>query len=205
MTEQEVMEAILAAGIPPLEALELDSPYQMVYNEVNRLMEKTGYPFSGPAFCAAEQGALVVGPEGQIHTCWDLVGMDGEAVGFTDPDSGMFLWNFNKAKWRLRTSDRMPECLRCPYVFHCRGGCAAEAKRITGSYFREFCGEYREIFAYTVSMAAGTKWEESGESELSVSLYGPLSRLTPAERAELMNTPSAGRTAEIARCAGLIP
>ena len=129
---------------------------------------------------------LCIGPDGLLYPCWDLVAMEEEAVGFTDPETGRFFFSFAKAKWRTRTSDLMKPCQSCPYVFICRGGCAPEAKRAHGSCFRENCGEIREIFAFVASRAAGKKWKETKEDELSVSLAGPLSRLTVQERETLM-------------------
>ena len=147
---------------------------------------KKEYPQLSPAYCGAEQGMLCIGPDGLLYPCWDLVAMEEEAVGFTDPETGRFFFSFAKAKWRTRTSDLMKPCQSCPYVFICRGGCAPEAKQAHGSCFRENCGEIREIFAFVASRAAGKKWKETKEDELSVSLAGPLSRLTVQERETLM-------------------
>lgn len=203
--EREVLDAIVATGIEPHDALKLQSQYAMAVNRLSEMMVEGRYPLAKASYCGAISGNLIVGPEGQLHTCWDLVGMDEESVGFTDVASGRFAYSFSKAKWRLRTSDRLERCLTCPYVFLCRGGCASEAKRTTGSYFQEHCGEFAEIFGYAVSRAMGRRWEESGEEELSVSLYGPLSRMMPEEREELTVTTSGKRVVELLRQVGLMP
>ena len=205
VSEQEVMDAIVAAGVEPYDALKLQSQYSIALNNLSDMMAEGRYPLAKVSYCGAISGGLIVGPTGQLHTCWDLVGMDEESVGFTDMASGRFAYNFSKAKWRLRTSDRLERCLTCPYVFLCRGGCAVEAKRTTGSYFQEHCGEFAEIFAYAVSREIGRRWEESEEDELSISLYGPLSRMTPEEREELTVTTSGKRIVELLRQVGMVP
>ena len=185
VTEQQVMNAILAAGIPPLEAIRKQSQYSMPMKGLGSALTKKDYPQLSPAYCGAEQGMLCIGPDGLLYSCWDLVAMEEEAIGFTDQETGSFFFSFAKAKWRTRTSDLMKPCRTCPYIFICRGGCAPEAYRTHGSYFRENCGEIREIFAFVAPRVAGKKWEETNEDELSVSLAGPLSRLTEKERETL--------------------
>ena len=131
-------------------------------------------------------------------------GVDSESIGFVGADRGKRSYSFNKPQWRLRTSDRMERCLACPYAFLCRGGCAADAKRESGSYFREHCGELAEIFAYAAPRVMGRRWEEDGEDELSASLHGPLSRMAREEREELMATDSGKRVVELLRQTGLM-
>ena len=129
-----------------------------------------------------------------------------------------FLWNFNKAKWRTRTVDLIPACQSCPYAFICRGGCASRSSNAHSDYFREFCGEIREIFAFTASRLAGQEWEKrraaaaAGEAsmdacagELTLSLAGPASRFTEAERAKIMETNSQKEMFDIVKGAAFFP
>ena len=205
VTEQQVMDAIIAAGIPPMDAIEKQSQYSMPMQGLYAAMKKDDFPNFSPAFCGSEQGMLVIGPDGLIYPCWDLVAMEEDAVGFTDEATGRFFFNFGKAKWRTRTSDLMKPCQTCPYIFICRGGCAPEAKRVHGSYFRENCGEAKEIFAFVAPRVVGAKWEETGEDELSISLAGPLARLTEAERETLMTATHEKEMFAIINEAGLLP
>ena len=205
VTEQQVLDAIVAAGIPPLDAIEKQSQYSMPMQGLYAAMKKEDFPSFSPAFCGSEQGMLAIGPDGLIYPCWDLVAMEEEAVGFIDEAAGRFFFNFGKAKWRTRTSDLMKPCQTCPYIFICRGGCAPEAKRVHGSYFRENCGEAKEIFAYVAPRVVGKKWEETQEEELSVSLAGPLSRFTEAERETLMTTTSTKIMFNLISEAGVLP
>ena len=185
VSEKMVMDEILAAGIPPMEAIPMQSQYHMHLGALTKAMKKDVFPGISTAFCGTEKGMTAVAPDGKIYPCWDIVAMENEAVGHTDIESGSFVYYFNKSKWRLRTSDRMKPCQTCPYIFICRGGCAAEACREHGSYFREFCGEIKETFAFVASRTAGRKWEETKESELTVSMYGIISRLSEEERKSL--------------------
>ena len=66
---------------------------------------------------------------------------------------------FNKARWRIRCSDKLEACTACPYVFMCRGGCGSDAKRRTGSPFHEECGEFKEMFSYAASRELARRWK----------------------------------------------
>ena len=55
------------------------------------------------------------------------------------------------------------------------------------------------MFSYAASRALARRWKNMGKDELSVSLYGPLSRMTPDEREELMTTTSGNRVIELLR------
>lgn len=204
VTEQEVLDAIVAAGISPYEAVRYQSQYGMVLERLEEMATQDRYPVCQTTYCGAESGALVIDPEGKIHTCWDMVGMDEESVGFVDAESARFAFGFAKARWRLRTSGKMEACLACPYVFMCRGGCASDARRESGSLFHEHCGEFREMFAHVAPRAMGRRWEQDGKDELSVSLYGPLSRMTPEERTELMTETSGKRIVELLKQTELV-
>ena len=144
VTEQQVMDAILAAGFSPLDAMERQSQYSMPLQGLIAAMKKEDYPSFSPAFCGAEQGMIGVGPDGLIYPCWDLVAMEEQAVGFTDVKTGRFFFNFGKAKWRTRTADLMKPCQTCPYIFICRGRLRAGSK--TGA---------RQLFPRTLRRGKG--------------------------------------------------
>ena len=146
---------------------------------------------------------LVVDPFGVVYTCWDVVAQEENSVGYVDKGLGRFLWNFNRAKWRLRTTDNMEACLTCPYAFTCGGGCAFRAHYEHGSYFREHCGEIKEIVAFVASRMAGAEWEKNKDEEMGLSRAGPLSRLTVAERETIMTTKSRREIFEILQALGL--
>ena len=186
VTDQQVFDAIRDAGCSAGEAIKKQSQYSMLEQRLTAAMKKQDYPDYSPAFCGSEKSMVCVGPDALLFTCWDLVAMPDESVGFLDVASGRFLYDFSKAKWSTRTSDLMEPCRTCPYIFICRGGCAAQAHAEHGSYFREYCGETKEIFAFVAGWTVEKKWLETKEDELSISLMGPLSRLTEAERETLM-------------------
>ena len=204
VTEKQVMDAMLAAGLSPMDAITKQSQYSLPMQGLVSAMKKEDYPEFSPAFCGAEQGMLCIAPDGLLYSCWDLVAMEDLSVGFTDMETGSFFFNFSKAKWRTRTSDLLEACRTCPYIFICRGGCAPEAYREYGSYYREYCGENKEIFAFVAPRVVGKKWEETREDELSISLKGPLSRLTAGERELIMTSVSQKEIFEIIKDAGLL-
>ncbi len=201
--EQEVLEKILETVKSPSEAVKLQSQYSGPAKALTDLIKKENYPSSSTAFCGAEQGMVIIAPDGKIFSCWDLVAMDDQVVGFTDIDAGKFFFGFEKAKWRTRTSDLLEKCKTCPHIFICRGGCASMAFIENGDYFREGCTEHKEIFAYIAPRIAGKNFEENHEKELSISLYGPLSRLTEDERKTIMTSKSQKEIFNILQEAGI--
>ncbi len=202
VSEQDIIDELMKNGFSALEAIELNSAYSAPADALRQLFQKKIMPMVSTAYCGAEQGALVVDPFGRIYPCWDTVAVEDAAVGFTDSQSGRFLMNFAKAKWRTRTADLMPSCEACPYVFVCRGGCAARAFVEHGSYFRESCGKIKDIFAFVAPRIAGEAWAKGKEDELSLSLAEPLSHLTEAERQTLMESRSQKEILEIVKSAG---
>jgi uncharacterized protein len=182
------------------------------------LFKKEAYPDFSPAYCGSEMGMLVVDPFGRVFTCWDVVGKDDQVTGHVQPGMSRFLWNFNKAKWRTRTVDLMKACQTCPYALICRGGCASRSNNAYGDYFREFCGEIKGIFAFVASRVAGKEWEKrcaaaaAGEAgmdacagELTLSLAGPVSRFTEAERETIMATTSQKEMFDIVKASAFFP
>lgn len=203
ISEFDILEELRKAGFDINEAMGLHSQFNLMANRLKTMLKDKKYADYSPSFCGAEDGMLVVDPFGKVHTCWTAVGKKDEAlVGFVDVESKKFLVNFNKAKWRMRTVDLMERCSVCPYAFICRGGCAAHALNMHGSYFREYCGEFKEMFDFTASHVAGTYWSKTRQEELSLTLKEPLSRLTEEQRETIMNT-GGKEIIDIVKAAGL--
>lgn len=205
ITEQDIVDELMKYGFTALEAIELQSQYSPIAEELTRLFRREAYPSFSPAYCGSQQGMIVIDPFGQVYACWDMVGKDGKIVGIADKAAGRFIWGFSKAKWRTRTVDLMKNCQLCPYIFSCRGGCASRAEYAYGDEFREYCGEAKEIFAFVVSRVAGKEWAEKHNDELTMSLAGPISRLTEKERETIMASTNQKEMFAIAKAAGLLP
>ena len=218
ISEQDTIDEMMKIGFTAEEAVARQSQYDMIWYRMNNLFKKESYPDFSPAYCGAETGMLVVDPFGKIYTCWDVVGKDDQVTGYVQPGMSRFLWNFNKAKWRTRTVDLMKACQTCPHALICRGGCASRSSNAHGDYFREFCGEVREIFAFVASRVAGREWEKrcaaaaAGEAcmdacagELTLSLAGPASRFTNAERETIMSTTSQKEIFDIVKATAFLP
>ena len=147
---------------------------------------------------------LVIDPFGNLYACWDFVGKDDKVIGFVDKSAKRFIFNFESAKWRTRTVDLMEKCVECPYCFICRGGCAARAQFEHGNCFREHCGDAKELFNFLATRAANEHWKNHHESELSLSLLEPLSKLTEKERETIMTSKSQKEIFDIAKKCGLL-
>ena len=216
--EQDIIDEMMKMGFTAEEAVARQSQYTPMWNRLCVLFKQDSYPDFNPTYCGAEQGMMVVDPFGKVYSCWDVVGKDDMVTGFAVPGMNRFCWNFSKAKWRTRTVDLMEACQGCPYALICRGGCASRAFNEHGNYFRESCGEVKEIIAFTVSRVAGKEWEnrcaamaagawdrDRCAEELTLSLAGPVSRLTEAERETIMATRSQKEVFEIVKASGLFP
>ena len=205
----DILAALREAGESMEEAAGQVNILSTMAAKVWSIMEKKQPPEFSPAFCGAETGMFVIAPDGKIFPCWDFVGIDREAVGYTDETAGEFVLGLPTALWRTRTVDLMEPCQTCPYLFLCRGGCAAQAKRETGSCFKRHCGEIKKIADFVMSRLAGRKWEEesareseSGLIELTLSLAEPVACLTEGERKRIMETASQEEIFSIAKKTG---
>ena len=203
VSEKEIIDEMLSIGFTVEEAIEHQSQYSGPAHGMQKMLKKDSFPEFNPCYCGSETGMLVIDPFGRVYSCWDLVAREDTVTGYADKESGRIIWNFDKAKWRTRTSDLLEKCQSCPYTFICRGGCASRAKSENGSYFREACSEHKEIANYLASRVAGREWEKNHQEELTLSLAGPMSRLTEADRKTLMETRSQKEMLDIIEKAGI--
>ena len=83
------------------------------------MVAKKSRPLCKTVACGAVSESLIVGPEGQMKTCCDLVGMDEESVRFVDEVSGKLSYNFGKAKWQNGhlTAQRIASMLSIKILF----------------------------------------------------------------------------------------
>ena len=202
--EQDIIDELMRIGFSAEEAIDCQSQYSPIFYALRGLFRKESYPEFSPAYCGSELGMMVVDPFGRVYSCWDMVAKEENVVGVANLEMKRFLWNFTKAKWRTRTVDLMKACQLCPYAFICRGGCASRAVNAYSDLKREFCGETKEIFAFVASRIAGKDWEKNHQDEMTLSLAGPVSRLTKAERETIMATMSQKEMFDVIKEAGFL-
>ncbi|MCR4556594.1 MAG: radical SAM protein [Saccharofermentans sp.] len=190
VTEQEIMQELLDMGFSAEEAIARESQYFLPSDVFRSQISKKVLPPIMTAFCGSEMNSVIVDPYGKLFPCWDQVAKEDASIGFLDKESGRFIWDFEKARWLTRTSDLIQKCADCPYAFICRGGCASRAMAKNGSFFREYCGEIKEIFSFIAPRLAGEVYERTGDKELSLSWFEPLSLLSQEDRNIIMNTGS---------------
>ena len=202
--EHELTDELMSIGFTAQEAMEHQNEYSGLAYMLQKLMKKEKYPDFSPCYCGAERGMTVIDPFGHVYPCTETVAKEEAVTGYVDQETGRIIWNFDKAKWCTRTSDLMASCQGCPYAFICQGGCASKAITHHGSFSREYCGEYKEIIQFIVSRTAGAVWEENHAEELTLSLAGPVSRLTEADRKTIMETRNQEEMLKIIEKAGFI-
>lgn len=143
ITDEDVLNELIRIGKTPEEAILFDSAYSYVCRRFSSWLGKNSFPQLKPKYCCSESGIYVIDPFGNIYPCWDVVGKDGEEIGFVE--NGRFMYNFNIAKWHTRTSDRMPECSSCPFMMLCGGGCAKAGIK---ALMKANCDDFQKRFAF---------------------------------------------------------
>lgn len=63
----------------------------------------------------------VIGPHGELYTCWDDIGNEDKTVG--DVEAGVDLKREQTWKWTFSNWRATARCLSCPIVPVCLGGC----------------------------------------------------------------------------------
>ena len=205
VSEQSIIDELVKAGMGVEETFNHQSQYYFPYARLKGLFQKKFFAGFDPAFCGSETGMFIIDPFGRLYSCLDFVDKAEMEVGFVDVKSGRFFTNFDLAKWHTRTADLLEKCQACPYCFTCRGGCAGRAQSNYGSWCREYCGENKEIFDFIAARLIGKHWQEIHEEEMSLSLAGPLSRLSQKEREIFMTSNSQKEIFELAKETGIFP
>lgn len=184
----DIVENLVRNGFEKKEAMGFVSNYIPIAAEINRLLEKKRYLTPMDSYCGAENMMYLVDRDGAVFTCWDFAAMDEMRVGRIDTEKEKFAFTFDLLKWTFRNVAQMPGCMKCPYVFICRGGCASRAYAETGDPTKPYCGEIKDIFCDTVSVLCKERFSKTGERELTKSLKEALSIYTPAERDALLTS-----------------
>ncbi len=184
----DIVENLTRNGYEKKDAMEHVSIYGHLVSAVNKLLEKQSYLPAVDSYCGAENMMYLVDREGAVYTCWDFAAMDEMRVGRLDTDREKFAFTFDLLKWTFRNVAQMPECMKCPYVFVCRGGCAAQAYREKGDLTKPYCGDAKEIFCNVISVLCEEHFSKTGEREMTKSLKEALLAYTPEERAVLLTS-----------------
>lgn len=192
VSDEEVFHEILRQGLSREEAVRVCRVHSAVALFAAGAFSEDAYPVMKPSFCGAHSDMLVVDPGGDLYACWDVVADETQTVGFLDPGSGRFLYNFAYPKWRTRTVDNMPDCAGCPLLMQCGGGCAIESEGSYGDRFRGFCGSIREAFSDVMPYACEAQYEKTGKLSLSHSFYDLFGTVTEEERKILLKSTDSG-------------
>ena len=223
ITDEDVLNELIRIGKTPEEAILFESAYSYAYRGFSSWLGKNSFPQLKPKYCGSESGMYVIDPFGNIYPCWDVVGKNGEEIGFVE--GGKFMYNFNLAKWHTRTSDRMPKCSKCPYLMLCGGGCAKAGVK---ALMEGCCDDFQKRFEFIAPVVIqkllthtedgkNQSQESTQESTpkskskyiddpscLSLSVREFLSTLNPEERNILMTTNSGREAADILKAHSFI-
>ncbi len=167
---QDIVEALIQNGFEKKDALKHTWHYSSYMNEIRQLIDEQEYFRPSDSHCGAEKMMYLIDPEGDIYTCWYFVAMEHMRVGRVDMEKEKFAWNFSLLQWYFRNVLKMPECMKCPYVFICRGGCASCSYSETGNISDPYCGEIKEIFCDSAIEVCREMFYTKKERELTKSL-----------------------------------
>ena len=105
-------------------------------------------------FCGVQSGSYIFDPLGDIHTCWDMVGIKKYAIGTYS--SGLE-WNENLKDWHGRNIGNTPQCSHCRYALLCGGGCLGKTLKKKNDDFK---ASYCDGYADTVRLMANKAYKE---------------------------------------------
>ena len=194
---RDIVDMLTDNGFELQDAMKQVSHYGATLKGIRNLIDSKRYYKPHISHCGAETNMYLVDPKGDIYTWWDFVAIEGMTVGRINMEKRKFAFNFDLLKWNYRTSDKLPECSVCPYVFVCSGGCAAKAYREEKDVWASNCGQIKEIFNDAAVFVCSRAFEKNGERELTKSLKEMLSIYTPGEKKDLTTSRDAKRLAEI--------
>ncbi|MBQ7577193.1 MAG: radical SAM protein [Synergistaceae bacterium] len=149
--ESEILKTLINSGHSLYDAIKLASFYSISARSLYAWLDKKIWPKINPTYCGTQNSMNVIGPDGLIFPCWNVVAKDELAMGFVDEASQKFLYNFSMTEWRTRYVNNMTPCKDCEYLMLCGGGCARkypEEKMYTG-----ICQNFQEVFNYTAPKA----------------------------------------------------
>ncbi|MBQ9389055.1 MAG: radical SAM protein [Synergistaceae bacterium] len=165
VSDKEIVNELIRTGSDYAEAVNLDSAYIGSAGNFAQWLDKKSWPYMRTTYCGSENGMNVIGPDGLIYSCWNVIARDDKAVGIVDEEEGKFLYDFSMSKWRTRTVDRMTPCKTCSILMLCGGGCAAPK---TDNLSEGFCEEAKEAFA---ELAPRILWKVRHEGLESISKF----------------------------------
>lgn len=138
----------LSDGQTPSALIDLGHNFQ---NRFKQLLLNGRYPLLQPFYCSSQTGMFLLGPLGDLYTCWDHVGDPACRVGTYYPEVRMD--ESTLAAWRKRATYAIPECSHCKYALLCGGGCAYQALQKNGTLMSPFCNNFGEMFTRFVPVA----------------------------------------------------
>lgn len=112
-------------------------------NIKNTLESKKNLTYKG-SYCSATMNGFIFDPQGNIYTCWEIIGDPSLKVGEYYPE---FFINKKKLKqWRNRDISNIYSCSSCKYALFCGGGCAAQSLKDTKNIYDSYCDNFKSLF-----------------------------------------------------------
>ena len=94
-------------------------------------------------FCGAVGSSYFFSPDNRIYVCSEVIGQEMYSVGWYDAE--LHIDEAAISRWRKRKMPHIKECLDCPLIFICSGGCAFRAIA-SGIPEGPYCDAVKESF-----------------------------------------------------------
>ncbi|MBQ7578577.1 MAG: radical SAM protein [Synergistaceae bacterium] len=80
--ESKILQEIINSGHSLNNAIELEGRYSNSVKKLTGWLNKSTWPRINPTYCGTENFMNVIGPDGLIYSCWNIVAQDELAMGF---------------------------------------------------------------------------------------------------------------------------
>jgi uncharacterized protein len=133
------------------------SPDKNLEDSLTKTIREKGDPIDLFKYtaCGAHLNGYIFGPDNNIYLCTELT-EPGFAVGKVSLNNDapeVTFYNDILTSWKNRHVDNLKDCLQCPYVFFCAGGCANYAQLQNGDIYKVVCNDFAERFKHSLQVA----------------------------------------------------
>lgn len=100
-------------------------------------------------FCGAQTGMYIFDPNGDLYSCWEVVGMNEHKIGRYNKELEIDISELDK--WQGRNITTVESCSICKYAFFCGGGCEAQALFKGKGPRSPYCDSFPKTFENVLS------------------------------------------------------
>ena len=84
VSDEDIVRGLIRTGADYAEAASFDSAYIGASGSFVLRLDKRYWPSLRTTYCGAESGMNVIGSDGLIYPCWNIIAIDDKAIGVVD-------------------------------------------------------------------------------------------------------------------------